>query len=108
LAEDEKGVAIAPGDGLTCYNAACTYASIFEAAGRETKSSRAERERYASRAVELFRQAKTAGFFHRRGAVTSLTNDPDINPLREREDFKALLRELQSVGVAPGSAPSSK
>lgn len=108
-AEMEKSMAIAPQDGLTCFNAACGYATASIAAGHDTKLPTAERERlverYETRAVELLRQAKQAGWFQRRGAVASLTNDPDLTPLRVREDFKAFLRELQSPKVTPPSNP---
>jgi hypothetical protein len=107
VTEAEKAVAIAPGDGLTCFNAACTYANISVAAGRDVKLPERERqrlaERYASRATELLRQAKQAGWFQRRGAVASLTNDPDLIPLREREDFTALMRELHAGNEAKRS-----
>src|SRR5262249_14273730 len=111
VVEVETGVAMAPGDGLTCYNAACTNASIFVAAGHDTKLSTTERQRlaehYATRAIELFRQSKKAGFFQRRGTVTSLTNDPELAPLREREDFKAFMRELESDGQRSSKSPQS-
>src|SRR5262249_15202026 len=44
VAEVEKGVGIAPHDGLTCFNASCTYANISVAVGRDTKLSAKERQ----------------------------------------------------------------
>src|SRR5262249_22394486 len=70
VVEVEKAVVMAPGDGLTCYNAACGYANSSVVAGRDLKLSKTERqrlaERYASRAVGLLRQAKEDGYFQRR------------------------------------------
>jgi serine/threonine-protein kinase len=104
VAEAEKGVAIAPQDGLTCYNASCAYANISAAAGRDPKLPAIERrqqaERYASRAVELLRQTKQAGLFHRVAAVDFMFKDPDLDPLRGREDFEALMREVHSSNQA--------
>jgi serine/threonine-protein kinase len=105
VAEVEKGVAIAPQDGLTCYNAGCGYAIISAAAGRDTKLPAMERvqqaERYAYRAVELLRQTQRAGLFHRLGAVAFMAKDPDLDPLRNRDDFKVFLREVQSSRPIP-------
>jgi serine/threonine-protein kinase len=99
VAEVEKGVTIAPQDGLTCYNASCAYAGIAAASGRDAKLPALERqqqaERYALRAVELLRQTKKAGLFQRVAAVTFMTKDPDLDPIRDREDFRAFLREVQ-------------
>jgi hypothetical protein len=112
VAQVEKGVGIAPHDGLTCYNASCTYANISVAAGRDTKLSAKERERlaerYASRAMRLLHLTKQAGFLQRLGKVASMAHDPDFDPLRKREDFKALMRELRSVDQVQSSTPSSK
>jgi serine/threonine-protein kinase len=104
LTEMERGVAIAPGDGMTCYNGACGYANGSVAARRDTKLPNAERERlaerYASRSMELLRQAKQAGFFQALARVNSLSNDPDMAPLRERQDFKRFVQEVQSAPAA--------
>jgi len=109
VATVEKGVGIAPHDGLTCYNASCTYANISVAVGRDTKLSAKEREqlaeRYASRAMGLLYLTKQAGFLQRLGKVASMAHDPDFDPLRKREDFKALMRELQSPQETPSSNP---
>jgi serine/threonine-protein kinase len=101
VAEAEKGVTIAPQDGLTCYNASCAYANIAAASGRDPKLPATERrrqaEQYALRAIELLRQTKQAGLFQRVAAVTFMAKDPDLASIRDREDFKAFLREVQSA-----------
>jgi tetratricopeptide (TPR) repeat protein len=107
VAEVEKGLVIAPQDGLTRYNASCGYATISAAIGQDMKLPVKERqqqaERYALRAVELLRQTKQAGLFHRVAAVDFMAKDPDLDSLRGREDFKALMRELQAVNETPRS-----
>jgi hypothetical protein len=35
-------------------------------------------------------------------------NDPELNVLRQREDFKALMRELESTRQTPGTTPTSQ
>jgi hypothetical protein len=110
VAEVDKGVAMAPGDGLTCYNAACSYTSISVGAAHDAKLPMTERDRlaeaYASRAVGLLRQAKIAGDFQRRGNLTALRNSSVFQPLEHRQDFQAFMRELKPTGQTP--KPNSK
>jgi tetratricopeptide (TPR) repeat protein len=109
IAEVERAVSIAPGDGVTCYNAACCYTNSSVAARRDTKLPATERDRraesYALRAMELLRQARHGGYFQALARVTNIVQDPDLDPLHDREDFKAFLRELQPPPQAPRSNP---
>jgi serine/threonine protein kinase len=69
------------------YNAACVYAlssRIAEAEGMLAES-------YASQAVLLLRKAVRKGFKN----LPHLKMDADLNPLRKREDFQNLIRELE-------------
>jgi tetratricopeptide (TPR) repeat protein len=69
------------------YNAACVYAlcsRIAEADGMLAES-------YASQAVLLLRKAAAKGFRD----VPKLKKAADLNPLRRREDFQNLIRELE-------------
>jgi hypothetical protein len=67
------------------------------AAPRDTKLAPADREQlarqYAGRAVEWLRQAVAKGF---KGPadVGRLQSDHDLDPLRDRDDFRALLAGL--------------
>ena len=49
-------------------------------------------DQYAVRAVELLRLAVTKGYKD----VARMKQDPDLNPLRERADFKKLLAEMEA------------
>jgi serine/threonine-protein kinase len=82
-------------DSLTLYNAACVYAlaaaqTAKQAAPPHTSSLRAEQ--YARRAVDLLRQALQKGYKH----VAHLKKDSDLDALRQREDFRQLLAELDA------------
>ena len=68
----------------TLYGLACVFALSAPAAGDD----RAQAEAYAARAVELLRRAADAGFKD----VERLKKDADLDALRSREDFQALLR----------------
>ena len=46
---------------------------------------------YAERAMELLRQAVAKGWRHPR----VIKEDPDLEPLRARQDFQKLLAELE-------------
>jgi serine/threonine protein kinase/tetratricopeptide (TPR) repeat protein len=76
------------GDANQRYSIACFYA----VAAGELASNKQE---YADRAMELLQKAVQAGF---RDAAW-MAKDPDLDPIREREDFKELLNKLQESKV---------
>jgi hypothetical protein len=54
------------------------------------------REALAVRAVEALRQAFDAGYAN----VENVRVDPDLDPLRDRPDFRGLLEGVQARAVA--------
>jgi serine/threonine-protein kinase len=70
------------------YDLACVCSVASASVKNDAKLS----DRYAARAVELLRQAVARGYKD----VEHLKKDPDLDPLRGREDFKQLLAELQA------------
>jgi serine/threonine protein kinase/tetratricopeptide (TPR) repeat protein len=84
-------------EGLTpvdLFNVACVYARCLEAADNDVKRPAADRarltEQYAGRAMDALRQALARGFRD----VPVLRTEPDLAPLRRREDFQKLLQEV--------------
>jgi serine/threonine protein kinase/Tfp pilus assembly protein PilF len=77
------------------YNAACALALCVPCAEKDAKLAAAERQKqaraYADRALELLRQAIAKGYRD----VAHLKKDPDLDPLRPREEFQKLLAELE-------------
>jgi serine/threonine-protein kinase len=69
------------------YNAARGYALCVPLAG-----SPEAKEKYAARAVALLKQAVARGYKD----VARVKTDTDLDALRDRDDFKALLKELDS------------
>jgi tetratricopeptide (TPR) repeat protein len=67
------------------YNFACVYAV---ASGKVAD----KKQEYAGRAMELLRQAVTAGYKD----AAHMSKDTDLDVLRGREDFKKLLAELEA------------
>jgi tetratricopeptide (TPR) repeat protein len=96
VADELAGDPLDPGS--TLYNCSCVYSLAARSALADTElapPARAARsEGYAARAVVLLRQADSVGLFHDANALASLKADPDLDPLRARADFQALLLDL--------------
>jgi eukaryotic-like serine/threonine-protein kinase len=77
------------------YDAACFLCNCVTIAGKDAQLAEAKRtelaKNYADRAITLLRQAVTRGFKD----AAHMKKDPDLEPLRAREDFKKLLAELE-------------
>src|SRR5262249_1013067 len=69
------------------YDAACVCALASASVKGDTKLA----EQYASRAVQLLRQAVAKGF----NDVAHMKKDPDLDGLRGRDACKKLMAELE-------------
>jgi hypothetical protein len=91
--------------GPTLYDAACIYSLCSAAARKDGKLVTAERdklaEQYASRAFDLLRQAIQKGYKD----VAHMKKDKDLDALRDREDFKKLLAELEKANSGTSDRP---
>jgi tetratricopeptide (TPR) repeat protein len=74
--------------GEVKYNVVCGYALV--AAQVEEM-----REAYAAKAVSLLNELKDVGFFSIKARLDHLGVDNDLDPLRERDDFKAFLESTK-------------
>jgi hypothetical protein len=75
--------------GNQWYDLACIYAAASDkVAGKK--------QEYGDRAVGLLRRAVEAGFKD----VAHAKKDPDLGPLRHREDFKEVLAGLERSAPA--------
>jgi hypothetical protein len=83
---------LAEKDAAQCYNAACAWSLASGLAKDDSKL----RDEYAGNALALLKKAKESGkSFPSPGAMaTRMKEDKDLDPLREREDFKKFLAEL--------------
>ncbi len=74
------------------YNAACLLARCSSAAAKDEKLSDEKRKEfakgYADKAVTRLKESMAKGFAN----VELLKKDADLEPLRERQDFKKLLK----------------
>jgi hypothetical protein len=85
------------GEGL--WGLAIVFARSVPAARSDTRLSSAERdalvERYASQAVALLQKLRREGYFKDPGHARALRTDKDLNVLRDRDDFRRLLAEVE-------------
>ena len=87
---DADAMAAAPDvDGGTLN----VLAKVFAISAASVENDAQLRERYASRAVELLRQTAAKGYKD----IEQLKKEDDFRSLRDREDFKRLLRELEAA-----------
>jgi tetratricopeptide (TPR) repeat protein/tRNA A-37 threonylcarbamoyl transferase component Bud32 len=79
------------------YNAACFLTRCVPLAAKDDKLPATKRkelaQEYADRAMATLRQAAAHGY---RGAA-HVQKDPDLDPLRSRDDFRRLLDELEKA-----------
>jgi hypothetical protein len=81
------------------YNFVCVYALSLRAVRDDPGLSPTERNalaaEYGAHAVGLLAKMRSAGFFKSPGVVDHLKRDTDMEPLHQRADFQALVRELK-------------
>jgi tetratricopeptide (TPR) repeat protein/energy-coupling factor transporter ATP-binding protein EcfA2 len=70
------------------YNAACAFALCVPLADKDEA-----KERLAIRAVELLRQAVAKGYKN----IANMKQDADLDALRQRDDFKKVLADLEKM-----------
>jgi serine/threonine protein kinase/tetratricopeptide (TPR) repeat protein len=75
-------------------------ARIFAVASEHVEGA-GEREKYAGRAVVLLCQAHDLGFFVYKTQTDNRIRDTALDPLRQREDFKKLVVELNQITKMP-------
>jgi len=73
-----------PDTGNNIYGIACTHAQMIAKAE--------DRSKQADLAMDWLQQAVAAGYKD----VAHMKKDTDLDPLREREDFKKLMAELEA------------
>jgi tetratricopeptide (TPR) repeat protein len=87
-----------PDSGLIHYNEACLFAVAAAAEAKDVVRSPADRallvEGYALRALASLAEARRAGYFREPSKVARMQSDKDLDPLRSRPDFQALLMDL--------------
>jgi tetratricopeptide (TPR) repeat protein len=76
---------------IVCALALCSIV-VGEGKAEFTAAEQASKRRYAERAMETLKQAIAEGWEN----VTWMNQDPDLDALRDRDDFKTLLAELAS------------
>jgi tRNA A-37 threonylcarbamoyl transferase component Bud32/thiol-disulfide isomerase/thioredoxin len=96
-----------PDPRIDTYNAACLMANAADAAREAAPPDEAGRlaDGYAGRAVKLLQKAARAGYPANRDERAHMDRDPDLDPLRQRGDYKALLARFE--GRLRGAPPQT-
>ena len=85
------------GSGEWLYRIAGVFSLSSAAADSDEKLPVQEREKltdeYATQAVQRLREACESGYFDNELSIKCLETDPDLDPIRSREDFQLLLKE---------------
>jgi hypothetical protein len=103
--------ALARRDGLTnvnVYDLACLRSLSSAAAGRDDSLSPDERARlkarHAERAMDLLRRAVAMGYRH----PAVMRADNDLDALRDRDDFRKLIADLETSQNASGGGHTGR
>jgi serine/threonine protein kinase/tetratricopeptide (TPR) repeat protein len=95
-ARELAGKSSLPTDSL--YTLACIQAQAADVVLQDEQIATAERQKlageYGAQAVQLLRRMQTAGHLEGPKRLAKLRDAPVLAPLRSREDFQALLKEL--------------
>jgi tetratricopeptide (TPR) repeat protein len=87
------------------YTLACMCARAASFVQRDPKLAREDRERfvgsYAACAIDLLARAHSTGYFRNAEMVNHLKTSSDLDALRTRDDFKKLLKALETGRPAP-------
>jgi tetratricopeptide (TPR) repeat protein len=84
--------------GPQAYNLACVAALASAAAGSDVRLA----EEYARRAMALLGRAEAGGYFRQPGALQhARKTDTDLDPLRQRSDFREFMSRLEKAASAP-------
>jgi serine/threonine-protein kinase len=75
--------------GWVLFSAARVWAVVASASAEPALAAQ-----YADRAVAFLRQAREVGYFKNAVNVEELKHEPDLDPVRTRDDFKQLLADL--------------
>jgi len=97
--EADEVAAAKEATGPLLHDIAC----VFSLASRAVKDDAKLKESYATRAVELLQQAVQKGYQD----VAHMKKDTDLDPLRQREDFQKLIRELEAKKLASPKTESN-
>jgi tetratricopeptide (TPR) repeat protein len=89
------------------YQFACVHSAASAAASKDRRLTPADQsrlaEQYAARAVMLLVKAHTAGLFNDQATRKWVKQDPDLDAVRSRDDFKKFISELeQDAKGSPG------
>jgi tetratricopeptide (TPR) repeat protein len=101
MAEVQRQAARQNLGGAYAYNLACVSAQAAAAVHSDQRMGSAERarlaEQYARGAVALLGRSEAAGYFRQPSALPHSRTDSDLDPLRERSDFREWMSRMEKA-----------
>jgi tetratricopeptide (TPR) repeat protein/tRNA A-37 threonylcarbamoyl transferase component Bud32 len=100
-ATQEVDAMLQKGEGLVqdLYQFACAYSGASAAASQDARLTPVNRKRlseqYGAQAVAILVKARAVGCFNDLAMRTWMKQDPDLDALRARDDFKKFINELE-------------
>jgi thiol-disulfide isomerase/thioredoxin/tetratricopeptide (TPR) repeat protein len=107
----DRLAADAPDPRVDTYSSACLMALAATAVAKTTLSEDDKKrltDGYAERAVKLLQKASQAGYASNRDDRDQMDRDRDLAPLRQRDDYKALLARLDARLPPPPQTPAQE
>jgi peroxiredoxin/tRNA A-37 threonylcarbamoyl transferase component Bud32 len=101
----------APDARIDTYNAACLMANAADAVGASAlpgEQKQRLRAGYGEQAVKLLSKAVQAGYASTQEAREHMDRDSDLDPLRRRDDYKALLARIDQGMPARSQTPAQR
>ena len=91
------------------YNLSCAFSLLSTAAAADAKLSKVQRdalvESIAANAVKLLDEASVAGFLKPAALLAHMKADRDLDPIRSRVDYQALLKRIEAKAPGDGKEP---
>src|SRR5262249_2350413 len=95
---------------LNIHTFSWVYALCSAAAANDARLPAAERKKladqYGRRAVELLHQTQATGYYRDAGRLAQMKQNKDLDAIRDRDDFKKLMAELDAL--QKGSVPNQR
>jgi eukaryotic-like serine/threonine-protein kinase len=97
---------------LNIHTFSWVYAICSAAAANDARLPAAEREKladqYGRRAVELLRLAQAVGDYRDASRLAHMKQNKDLDAIRDRDDFKRLMAELEAIQKRSGTNQRSE
>ncbi len=105
-----KAIAAEPWIPRQRYDLGCAFSLLSAAAAEDAKLSEVQRNALVETsrlpgAVKSLDEASTAGFLEPTALLAHMKADSDLDPLRARVDYQALVKRIEVKALGAGKGP---